>query len=517
MINQGFSFRKVALAAVAATFAMLMAQSCGSQGDEVSRFIPEDALWVARVDAGSILTKAEALTADGSLSYPAAVTEALSWGDTFSHRIASTLPQSGLRFDSDWYLFNSGLPFAVEFLAPIADSGATERWISSLTGASQMTRGKSFRSIYDDRTLYAISGDALYVGLAQRGDEKDVTAAAEKLLGGGSGKSITDNPAAMEPLMKEADITLYASIEAIGKTLQSDMSLRMDNPVLVLLAGLGISAVSGTATIGESLDFDIEITAKEESLYKTMCANLLSDPSPEYLDIIPADMPTVVAVSVVGKKLLLIDQVNDLLNLRYSMPIISEIDFSKILATVDGPVVVGISPDPHFMGVSDYIIAFSSKNQETVLAEIARVAHRYGQSPAPNAKGERVYNYMNQRIAVGTRGDKFVYVKMLDNPYSDTSLSADEDVAALLGRSKMGLYSRVGDNAAQAEVVIGALSGTKILGKVRQLNPEGGNILTAFIALLCQMEGGDRSFVGTSDGYESDYGGFEPIDELSGF
>lgn len=504
---------KIMALAVAAlvTLGLLLLPACGSQSEDLTKLIPEDAAWVVKVDAGSILAKAGMLD-DGRVSLPQSMADAVAGSDSRIKRIVTTLPSSGLDLNGCCYLFNSDPAFYAQFIAPIADAGATEEWIKRLTNEREMKKSDEMRYIFHDKTLYCIAGKTLHVGLASKNSEEKAVEATKNLFAQGSGRSIADNTAAYEQISKEDDIAFYASVAGIASRLPKWVSLKY--PAIIFLTGAGIETVCGTVTLNKDMELDLSITTGNNSAYAKMCQMLLSQPSAGFLEIIPDGMTTVAALSLNGNSLLKIKEFYSLLALVKTTPIMRDVDFAKIIATIDGPVAIGISPDANFIGEQNYVIALSTTSKQTILDEINRVALKYGQTPRPTPDGETLYSYYNQRFTVGTKGDRCVYIKVLNNPVGGGNLAANDELRSLFGRSKMGVFWQADVRGNSCQLMVGALSGSNILGKFRAPDSAEDNILPALVATLCDMEAGASLM---ADDFGGDYGDFEPIDEMEQF
>lgn len=510
----------VALACVA-----LLTTACGNKSN-IEDLVPADAAWVVRVDTKSVLTKATLMDDKGVVTLSNQMKDAIADCEGKFKRIVETLPTSGLDFGRDWYLFNSSTVFAAEALLPVADDGAVERWVAVLTSGGGMNSYDGYRYVYDDQMLYVLNGGILYMGSTVRRDEEKALNAAIEIFKSQGKTSIYKNEEAKSALSAKADVALYADVKALGDIASRWKSYTiMGISPISLISELGIKSVNVAMSFDSYLDITADIVAGDGSVYSVLCSQLLAEPDERFLEIIPEDMEKVLMFSLNGKNLVKIEQIKQLISLKSTMPIIRDVDFKKIISTINGPVAIGVSADANFINEYNYVVSIATDDQQAILDEISRVAAKYGQRPRPNAAGETTYNYFNQRFTVGTHGSDYVYFKVLSAPVSNRGMSGNDGLATLMSRSKIGGYWRIGAGGKECELLLGGLSGSKFLAQLKDIGLENdgsiadgvqvsGNILPSLIAILCQPEE-HRGF--ESYDLDEEYGGFEPIDEMVEF
>lgn len=510
---------------VALVIVAFLTTACGSKSN-IEELVPADAAWVVRIDTKSVLTKATLMNDNGVVALNEQTKEAIAGCEGKFRRIVETMPTSGLDFAGDWYFFNSSAVFVTEALLPVADYGAVERWIAVLTSGGGMQNNDGYRYVYDDRMLYVLYDNILYMGLTVKQDEQKALSAALEIFKSQGNASIYENEEAKEALSAKADMTLYADVKALGNLASRWKNQRvMGLSPIPLASEIGIKSVNAAFNFDSSLDITADIIAGDGSVYSTLCSQLLAESDEKFLEIIPEDMEKVVMFSLNGKNLLKIEKIKQLIGLKSTMPIIRDLDLKKIISTINGPVAVGVSADANFINEYNYVVAISTDDRQVILDEISRVATKYGQRPSPNAAGETTYSYFNQRVTVGMHGSNYVYLKILNAPVSDSGMSGNSDLASLMSRSKIGGYWSVEAGIKECEFLLGGLSGSKFLAQFKNVSsgtdsptvddtqvPE--NILPSLIAILCQPEE-QRGF--ESYDLDEEYGSFEPIDEMVEF
>lgn len=490
---------------------ILFVCSCSNSVDKLEKLIPENTAWIVKINLDKVLTKSGFVDKDGNVKIPESLNNSLSNTDTFAKRIISSLPSSGIKFDESAFLFNSGNGFDIEILAFIDDSKATKQWICKLTAESIVKQSGNYQYIYEDNVLYMINDNVLLIGIASKKNEKDALSYANALFSN-TGKSIVDNKQACEVLNKDADATAYVIMNN-AKNGSRINKLIAQYPALSILTETDIQALSMTMNFDKDLSFDIDIATGNNSAYSIIYSTMLCQPSADFLEIIPETINTVFAVSIKGNNLLSINEFRKLLDSTGKMPIIRDLDLPKLISTIDGPAAIGISADADFVNEYNYVAVVSSNDPEAILNDINRVTRNYGQYPQKNSTGDFIYNYYNQKIAIGISKNKYVYFKVMNYPHNGGYLNENTDLANLFKKSKIGFYTQFESQNQNFELSIGSTSASKIEGKLFASGNIENNIINSLIQLICEFE--PKGEFEDMDNTDIEYGGFEPIDEMS--
>lgn len=493
-------------------FILLFLAACSKSDDELLRVIPEHPSMVVKINMASICQSNNLLSDDGNLTISSRLNEVLSeYSNSFSSRIIKSLPASGIDFSGCAYFFSASAEFSSEFIATLRDSGAAKKWICSLCNENSMQSAKGIDYILNNGTFYAIDGDVLFIGAAKSSSNiaklTDAVAAMMKR----DGKRLADNPTITDALKGDADATAYLAVSSLCK--QSALK-RLNFSGLSLtdiLSGMEIDALALNVNLAESLKVDARVIAKPTSAYKMMFGSLISKPSADFLKIMPASMTTMFSASLRGNVLLQMQPVSTLLASARAFPIIRDFDFKKIINTIDGPVAIGVSVDPDFIDEYNVVVAMASTDTDAVIAELNRVASKYGKHPQ-SVGNENVYEYFNQRITVGVLNNRYVYFK-LNTDDIDTTPVADDEVKKLFAESPICLNVNVED----FNVALAFESSEKISCKVNTLGENPSALLT-LVTGLCRLESSSHTY--DDEGFSTDgddYGSAAPIDEMVSF
>ena len=195
--------------------------------------------------------------------------------------------------------------------------------------------------------------------------------------------------------------------------------------------------------------------------------------------------------------------VSTLLASARAFPIIRDFDFKKIINTIDGPVAIGVSLDPDFIDEYNVVVAMASTDTDAVIAELNRVASKYGKHPQ-SVGNENVYEYFNQRITVGVLNNRYVYFKLNTDDIDSTPV-ADDEVKKLFAESPICLNVNVED----FNVALAFESSEKISCKVNTLGENPSALLT-LVTGLCRLESSSHTY--DDEGFstdDDDYGSIE--------
>ena len=203
--------------------------------------------------------------------------------------------------------------------------------------------------------------------------------------------------------------------------------------------------------------------------------------------------------------------VSTLLASARAFPIIRDFDFKKIINTIDGPVAIGVSLDPDFIDEYNVVVAIASTDTDAVIAELNRVASKYGKHPQ-SMGNENVYEYFNQRITVGVLDSHYVYFKLNTDDIDSTPV-ADDELKQLFAKSPICLNV----TADGFNVALAFESSEKISCKV-QSPGENPSALLTLVTGLCRLESSSHTY--DDEGFSTDgddFGGAAPIDEMTSF
>lgn len=487
---------------------LLLAVSCGNKSERLQHLIDEHPSMVVRIDMARLCAGNNLTNEDGVMTLPVDMRELLDeQRHSYLARVMKTLPASGIDHGKSAYIYSASPEFNVEILAPLRDAGAAEKWVCSLCNENGMQSAKGIDYVTDGSVIYAIEDDVLFVGVAKSGSNIAHLTEAVAATMNRSGKSLADNKAITETLAVEGDAVGYFAVPALLKQPQ----LRRMNfggvPVMDVLGGMEVEALAVTVNLSKTLDMEARVIAKPTAAYKMAFGSVVSKPSADVLDIMPASLGTVLSVSLRGNVVMQMQPVRSLVAMGRQLPIVRDFDFEKIVNTIDGPVAVGVSNDRDFIDSYNVVVAMASTNTDAVIGELDRVAEKYGKH-AQQVGNERVYEYFNQRITVGVHGGRYVYFEINTEDIDDTPVG-DGELRKMFAESPI-CASLKGEELA---VMLAFESSDKIVCRA-SATEDDETVLLKLLKELCRVE----ATKGMADDYGDDsYGGAMPIDELTGF
>ncbi|MGN1246655.1 MAG: DUF4836 family protein [Muribaculaceae bacterium] len=494
------------------TAILLFLAACSKSGDELLRVIPENPSMVVKINMAAVCNSNNLLTDDGALSFPGEIADIFNLHNhSFFARLLKSLPASGICFSEPAYLFSASPEFSQEFIAPLSDSGATRKWLCNLCNENSMQSAKGIDYILNDGTLYAIADDILFIGAAKSSSNVAKLTDAVAAMMKRDGKRLADNTSILKALEGDADATAYIAVQSLCKQAALKQLSFSGFSATDVLSGMEIDALAMTINLRKSLDVDAKVIAKPSSAYKMMFGSLISKPSADFLSVMPASMSTMFSASLRGNVLLQMKPVSNLLSTARAFPIIRDFDFKKIINSIDGPVAIGISLDPDFIDEYNVVVAMASTDTDAVIAELNRVAAKYGKHPQ-QVGNENIYEYFNQRITVGVLNNKYVYFKLNTDDIDSTPVS-DAELKQIFAESPICLNV----TAEGYNVVLAFESSEKISCKVKPLDDDSSALIT-LIDLLCRID--TSSHIDDFDdpaASDDDFGGAAPIDEMTAF
>ena len=495
---------------------MLIVAACSQRTDKLTGLIPEKSAFVAKFNIESIITKGNLADEKGNFRLSPEIGAILDDnGKSFVSRVVKTLPSSGLKFSGNAYLFGGIADFQSSFVAEVADAADARKWLCALTNEVEMKEIEGVSYIFDDNILYVVHDDVMFIGFAGRGKDAARLVASVKAAFERKERSIESNELAQSALDKEADVAAYVAVGEISKNIRKMSAIGGMSiggmPVADILAGMEVKALSVAVSLGSDCEIEADVVADATSAYKMMFSSVVAKPSAEFLGIMPSSMENVLSLSLRGADLLRIPAFNNLLMMTKSVPIVRNINFSKLIATIDGPVAVGWSRDANFVDEYNVVVAVASTDPDAVIYELNDVAMQYGKVPQ-RIDGENVYEYFNQRITVGVSGGRYVYFKLNNYQSYRDFMDADTAKVALFGKSPIGLSMQ----GSGCDVTVGFNSADRISCRFRADGADA-NIVESIIRLMCSVEP-SRDFADDDfDDYGDDFGSATPIDGFSAF
>ena len=420
---------------------LLLLASCSSVNDNLEKMIPADALGVVSINVPDILKKT-GINDDGNLVIPEAVKPVIDENDASTlSTLVTDLPYMGLNTDSKAFAFFTNKTFGTVILATLDDEAAARKIIERRTGGDfQQVEG--LNCIYREDNLYVINDKVLLIATVNKAMDINKAAKQAATILKKQRQSILDNEQVKQVINADGDINAYLQQDGLKLILKRNKTYReiaQKLPLVEIFTESDAKAYECHLNLNEeSADLTTRVFADENSDYNKLLTTTLAKADPSFLKAIPNSMDYIVTMSVKGENFVKLQQIQQLIGMFKKLPFIGRIDLQGILASIDGPIAIGLARDPHLEGEWNAVIAAKTTNPDMILNQISSFASSMGQAPEIY-DGEYIYQYENKMIKLGVV-EGVLYLKMLDYEQTEGYAYELESVRALFEASNVGLY-----------------------------------------------------------------------------
>lgn len=469
---------------------MILLSSCTDNDYELEKMIPDCATGIVSINIKSILKNGEMYNGEG-FSIPEKLKVIIEKNSTSpTVNLINTISSVGLDFDSKIYIFYTNGVFNSCMIANINDKDNTRDWIEKKEGASFKTKD-DIDYLSSGSAFYVLKDNVIFIGSSLFAQGEDRMLKEVKKIINHSVKSIVDTESIKKIIESKNDIVAYFLPAQLNRLMNSNESLRDINSKLPLMRFLTESDVRAITLLADFTKDDVtmkaEAIAAPNSQYSQLIKDIETNSSANFLKIMPSSMDNVFSMSLNGKNVTKLPELDKLLSTISKMPYIGMLDIRSMIATINGPVAVGISKDPTFIDEYNYVFAFTSTDTNLILGQIQKLGRMGGQAPEKVGQ-EYVYEYMNKRVAVGTLSN-IIYIKMLDYELQEPNLYANSTIKGLFNKSKIGIYFRTKDLDGKnlGNILVGSTSSTQCNGKFIPDKAEP-NAVQAIFKALCSIK-----------------------------
>ena len=420
---------------------LLVLVSCSSVNDNLEKMIPNDALGVVCINLPDILKKTGINNGD-NLVIPDAVKSIVDENDASPIcTMLTDLPYLGLDTSSKAYVFFTNKTFGAVLLCSLNDEQAARKTIARRTGGDfQQVEGVD--CIYREDNLYVIADKVLLIGTVNRVMEINKAAQQAAIILNKQRKSILDNELVKQVINANGDINAYLQQDGLRLILKKNKTYReiaQKLPLVEIFTESDIKAYECHLTLNDgTADLTTHIIADEGSDYNKLLDATMAQADATFLKAIPNSMDYIITMSVKGGNFVKLQQIQQLVKMFKRLPFIGRIDLEGILASIDGPIAVGLARDPHLEGEWNAVLAAKTTNPAMILNQISSFASSMGQAPEIY-DGEYVYQYENKMIKLGVI-DGILYLKMLDYEQTEGYAYELENVRHVFEASNIGFY-----------------------------------------------------------------------------
>lgn len=426
------------------SIALLLLIMAGCAGDNLEKMIPADATGVVSFDVPAILKNA-GMIKDDKIVVPQSLQQVIDDNDTSPLCVLlNDLPQMGIDTDSKAYAFFTVKTFGRVLLVALDDPDKARKTLAMRVGGD-FSKVDGVDCMYVGDNLYVIDGKVLLVGTVNKAMEVARAAKAAKGILSHTAVSIAENGEVKDVLHnKDSEVNAWVQGKGLKTILNKSevyRELSQKMPMISIFTESDIDAVTCNIDLD---DKDVEmltrIQAGEDSEYARLLNSTMAKPSGDVLKAIPNSMDYIVSMSVKGDKFVQLKQIQQLLTMFGKIPYIGRIDLSSILATVDGPFMVGLARDPHLEGEWNMVLATRSTDPDGVVKKISAFANDMGQAPELY-EGEYIYQYDNKMIRIGVI-DGVLYLKMLDYEQTEGYAYEMKPVREFFDNAILGFFAQ---------------------------------------------------------------------------
>ncbi len=416
----------------------LMGRSGG--GSDLEKMVPANAVAVVNMNVGQLLTDAGVSISGDKVKLPDRVQAAMSSSDISEmNETVDKIAKSGIDFGSSAYGFitNDALQGAV--LLPLNKPDDTKKWLQEELGES-WTDGGEYSSIQKNGALFLIRDKVLLVGAPnESSSEADAMKMALECVNK-KGDNITSNSEAVAALHKGNAVNFYANI---GKTHQMMMKSNSEyrrsmesNPMATFFDEIQ----DGTASLSlkdNQLSLDGHMNVTKGGDLEQMTAKIFTDPSTDFLKLIPANCDVVFAASINGANVAQLEMVNTAIKQSG----FEEFKIGDLISSIKGPVAIGFKYDMS-SGIPPFSVVLTCENVDALKGIINAFNILAGDMIKPNGENAYVINPGDgSNIYLGTSG-KLIYVSTLTLPSEGSSAFGNSEMKSIFKASRIGLWSQ---------------------------------------------------------------------------
>ncbi len=475
-------FKHIVLLAIAALLV-----SCTGVNEDLEKVIPADAAGVVCVDINSVLTKSTILI-DDKIAIPAQLQAVVDDNDASPlNQLLTNLPVMGINTDSKAYVFFTTKTFSQVVVMALNDEDAARKFVERSTG-TDLQEVEGLDCVYQEDVFYTIKDKTLMMARVSRPMEVAKAAKAAKRMLARNTTSIADDKDVKECIDADNDLNAYLKVEALKILLKGSKTYRevsQKMPLVEIFTESDVKAYVASLNLNEhDAVLDVKVKVDDNSEYIKLLTSTLNAPGADFLKAIPESMEYILAMSVKGDNFVKLPQIVQLIELFKKQPFIGRLDIESILATIDGPVAVGLASDD-YLDDWNAVIAAKSNNPDAVVQHIARFASALGQQPEVY-NDSYIYQYENKMIAIGVK-EGILNVKMLNYEQTEGYSYDIVEARTFFDKSPMGLYVQASKDG-KGGSFHGGLTDMKNMTGHFTPSDTTGNASLALLNVLCGIK-----------------------------
>lgn len=417
---------------------LLLVTSCNKVENKMESMIPDDAVFVAKIDVPTFISNLKVEIKDGKVVFPEKFAKMLEEKGETMGKDAEKLINSGLDFTSSFYFFApNDKEFALVGLFPVSDPDKLKKFITeeektefeSKDGMDVASKGG---------TGYVITDGILVV--TEGKDPASIVSGLASLK-----KNMGDNASIARAIDASDEINVYVNTKRLkelagnqvgnlGKN--GDMAKMAFDMMDIQSTAFHMNLADGEWRIGVDNEVD------ENGDFAKLINSVTTKPSAELLAFMPkANNMGVLNLNIDGEGILNLDMVKALLGEVSSDPQMAQM--VDIFKSVKGPVTLGIASDTFNPEDLSGTLAFKCGKAKELIDMLKQLFEgAYTQNGDEYVFSQRVEGY---NASLGVKGD-VIYVKMTNKDYTETMASVGEAKDVIGGAIGSVFFSMAVDN-----------------------------------------------------------------------
>lgn len=377
---------------------VILVSACSSTERERLAMVPSDASGVVSLDVKSLIKKSGVTKKDGKMVFPEALKPLL---EGVENGKMEGIEDSGIDFGEKLIAFYNSSDLEVCALIMLSDAEAMVKYLEEKQKMSLKKRADIW--FYEsNRDVIAIRNNIMLYGFVGFGTEKDPYMIASSILSS-ENKNIFSDDEVVNLLASSKDICNFISARGVGQAVKSDRTVKNVAQELSFNSLWEDPKFKG---IGATIDFEKDKVVGE---MKPLCDGepealkifdkIIGKPSNDGLRYIPAEAPLLYGISINGEEMLKIDNVKRLLE-GGGNGLIDSNDIKELIATIDGPIMMGYDMGSKMPAGA---LSIKCKSPKTFL----KIISKFLPDVKADANGDQELMFFRTKLTLGVDGNYF--------------------------------------------------------------------------------------------------------------
>ena len=422
---------------------MCAATACSNQ--DLSATIPDNATGVVAINLPNII-ETNAWLDNDTVALPSELTIAIeNSGESITKDFLRALTSAGCDLQETAFIYFPHDGFKTVCLAKTDNPAKTREFIRQTCG-TELEKDNTCEFALHHEQILALKGSTLMIAsFPPETNATQISTLAQAALSP-KNDNIQNVEAAQEFLdNSENALAAYFNMRHITNLITSFQSVKDAVKTYIPLQFLidnDLSAIKIALRFNnDKALIKTSIEAPENSSFLQFLTNATTEPSSDFLNVVPASMSHVASFSVKGEMIAELEPIQQFEKTIQKMPFLSNFSVTKMVEAINGPLSIACVPDQTFPDEYNYIITAKSLKPKTITNNIKAFYASYGQAP-DTYRGIETYAYGNKMIAVGTTKRNLAYVKILSYDSAESPMSEDKDICALFDSAPIAILQQ---------------------------------------------------------------------------